>query len=165
MVWCSRPVKDGGLWWEIKWERKCQAFFFFFSNSPWKFRTAITVRNPVAPIGPCSLIHLPCYISFWISHGGSLKNRASEERKRGIDDDRWGRGAASVRQRCPFTQQKKEHHFAQYLSSFIINWDFPRSLQDVFANSRTADSHRWWTLSLNRSLVCSLSSPLRSLCN
>lgn len=58
----------------------------------------------MAPIGPCSLKHLPCYISFWISHGGSLKNRASEKRKRGIDEDRWGRGAASVRQRCPFTQ-------------------------------------------------------------
>lgn len=39
------------------------------------------------------------------------------------------------------------------------------SLQDVFVNSRTADSHCWLTPRLNRSLVCSVSAPLWSLCD
>lgn len=115
---------------------------------------AITVSSPVAPIGPCSLKHLPCYISFWISHGGSLKNRASEERKRG---DGWGQ----VRQRSsepladvPFhSRKKKERRLARYLSAGIRSWAFARSLKDVFRNSRRADSRRWRTPRLRKSPV------------
>lgn len=117
----------------------------------------------MAPIGPCSLKHLPCYISFWISHGGSLKNRASEERKRGIDEDRWGRGAASIRQRCPFTHGRRRSTTCP--SPYVLLLETEPSCSHSRMCWATAGFSHSRTLRLNRPLVCSVSAILRSLCN
>lgn len=44
-----------------------------FLNGPWRVSASITARCCRAPVAPCSLKHLTCYISPWIvSDGGGL---------------------------------------------------------------------------------------------
>lgn len=189
--WCSRPDEEGcfcGA--EYKWEcNRTLLLIRVFLDGPLRVRLDITVRRWEAPIGPCSLKHLPCYISLWISHGGGLRKEQGQWRKwveekmvgsRGIGKDRWserlrGRQNEWVARRAALLTWQKKVHPLPFTKPFCVlirkgntavslchslPGQCPWSSFGMWPKTTWSHPFRCWQIkNLNRSQAAALDSP------